>query len=235
MLVVEGLNVHYGVIPALKGISFEVGQGEIVALIGANGAGKTTTLHTISGLLRPSQGTISFEETPITKTNAHEIVRMGISQVPEGRGVFPNLTVLENITLGAYLRKDKNEIRKDVQWVYGIFPRLQERSQQMSGTLSGGELQMLAIARALLAKPKLLLLDEPSMGLAPIVVEEIFRTIRKLNAQEGLTVLLVEQNAQMALQVSHRAYVIETGEIITSGASSALLKNDEIRRAYLGV
>ena len=235
MLQIRDLHVHYGVIPAIKGISLDVEAGEIVALIGANGAGKTTALHTISGLIGSSSGRILFLDKDITRVQAHEIVRMGISQVPEGRGIFPNLTVLENLFLGAYLRKDKAEMAKDASWAYDLFPRIYERKQQMAGTLSGGELQMLAIARALMVRPKLLLLDEPSMGLAPKLVESIFQTIKRLNGEKGVTILLIEQNALMALEVSHRAYVIETGEIVSSGISSTLMENDDIKRAYLGI
>lgn len=235
MLKVENLHVKYGVIPALKGISFNVAPGEIVALIGANGAGKTTTLHSISGLVKAVEGFITFAGKDITNIPAHQIVALGISQVPEGRGVFPNLTVLENLHLGAYLRNDKEEIEKDLQTVYQIFPRLEERQKQAGGTLSGGEQQMLAMGRALMARPKLLLLDEPSMGLAPIVVEDIFKTIRKINKQNQTTILLVEQNAHMALMLSHRAYVLETGEIVMTGNSKDLQSNDKIKKAYLGL
>ncbi len=235
MLKVENLHVKYGVIPALKGISFTVNKGEIVALIGANGAGKTTTLQTISRIVKSSEGSICFEDKDITKMPAHKIVELGISHVPEGRGVFPNLTVLENLQLGAYLRKDKEQISKDLQEVYEIFPRLHERLWQAGGTLSGGEQQMLAIGRALMSKPKLLLLDEPSMGLAPIVVEGIFKTIRNINRQNNTTILLVEQNAHMALLLSNRAYVLETGQITTSGNSKDLQKDDQIKKAYLGL
>ncbi|HHV71533.1 MAG TPA: ABC transporter ATP-binding protein [Clostridia bacterium] len=235
MLKVENLVVHYGVIPALKGISLEVKEKEIVCLIGANGAGKTTTLNTISGLKKPTSGGIYFQDKLLNNLPAHEIVKLGISQVPEGRGVFPNLSVVENLHLGAYLRKDKSAIEQDLKWVYEIFPRLEERKNQLAGTLSGGEQQMLAIGRALMARPKLMLMDEPSMGLAPIVVEEIFRIIKFLNKEQGTTILLIEQNAQMALAVSHRGYVIETGEIVVSGTAQELKANDEIKKAYLGL
>jgi len=235
MLEINDLKVSYGVIPALKGISFKVDEGEIVALIGANGAGKTTALHTISGLIKPVSGTITFCGEEITDKPAYKIVEMGISHVPEGRGIFPELTVSENLGLGAYLRSDKEEIRKDLEGVYRVFPVLKERLQQSAGTLSGGEQQMLAIGRALMARPKLLLLDEPSMGLAPLVVEEIFRTIKRINKKDSTTILLVEQNAQMALAVSHKAYVLETGEIAVSGTSGELKENDTVRQAYLGV
>lgn len=235
MLEIEGLHVKYGVIPALHGISLSVKGNEIVSLIGANGAGKTTTLRTISGIVRSSGGSIKFEGQEIISMSAHKIAGLGVVQVPEGRGVFPNLTVMENLSLGAYLRKDKKEIEEDEEWVFTVFPRIHERKKQLAGTLSGGELQMLAIARAMMARPRLLLLDEPSMGLSPILVEEVFRTILELNRDKGVTILLVEQNALMALQISDRAYVMETGEIVASGVSRDLLEQDEIRRAYLGV
>lgn len=234
-LEIKDLQVKYGVIPALKGISLKVEPGEAVALIGANGAGKTTTLHAISGIVKKAGGSVIFDGKDITNSPAHEIVSMGISQVPEGRGIFSNLTVYENIKLGAYLRKDEKGISEDIQKVYDLFPRLEERKTQLAGTLSGGEQQMLAIGRALMAKPKLLLLDEPSMGLAPIVVETIFRTIKKINRESSMTILLVEQNAQMALYAAHRAYVMETGEIVTTGTSKELKANDEIRKSYLGL
>ena len=235
MLEIKDLKVNYGVIPALKGISLQVEQGEIVALIGANGAGKTTALHTISGLIKPLSGTVTFCGQNITGKPAHKIVEMGISQVPEGRGIFPELTVAENLSLGAYLRSRKEDIAKDLPDVYRIFPVLEERREQSAGTLSGGEQQMLAIGRALMAKPKLLLLDEPSMGLAPLVVAEIFRTIKRINKRDSTTILLVEQNAQMALAVSRKAYVLETGAIAVSGTSRELRENDTVRQAYLGV
>ena len=235
ILEIKDLQVKYGVIPALKGLSFHVDKGEVVALIGANGAGKTTTLHAISSIVAKAGGTITFDGKDITSEKAHKIVGMGISQVQEGRGVFTELTVVENLTLGAYLRKDKEEIEKDLRDVYQLFPRLEERKQQPAGTLSGGEQQMLAIGRALMAKPKMLLLDEPSMGLAPVVVEDIFKTIKKLNRERHMTILLVEQNAQMALYAAHRAYVMETGEIVMSGTSKELKSNDEIRKTYLGL
>jgi branched-chain amino acid transport system ATP-binding protein len=235
MLKIDNLTVHYGVIPALKGVSLEVKRGEVVCLIGANGAGKTTTLHSISNLVKSTQGSIYFQDKLLNNLPAHEIVKLGVIQVPEGRGVFPNLSVLENLHLGAYLRKDKLGIEEDLKWVYEVFPRLEERKDQQAGTLSGGEQQMLAIGRALMARPKLMLMDEPSMGLAPIVVEEIFRIIRLLNREKETTILLVEQNAQMALAVSHRGYVIETGEIVISGTAESLKANDEIKKAYLGL
>ncbi len=235
ILEINDLQVNYGVIPALKGLNFYVDEGEVVALIGSNGAGKTTTLHAISGIVKKAGGQIIFDGTDITNRKAHKIVGLGISQVQEGRGVFAELTVLENLRLGAYLRKNKHEIREDLMDVFELFPRLEERKSQPAGTLSGGEQQMLAIGRAMMAKPRMLLLDEPSMGLAPVVVEDIFRKIKMLNKQRHMTILLVEQNAQMALYASHRAYVIETGQIVTTGTSAELKNNDEIRKAYLGL
>ncbi len=233
MLSVENLSVGYGAIKALHGISLRVERGEIVTLIGSNGAGKTTTLRTISGLVRAAAGSITFEGVPIGKLPAHQIVRMGIAQAPEGRGVFANMSVDENLSLGAYARHDKEQIEKDRQRAMELFPRLRERLSQSAGTLSGGEQQMLAIARALLARPKLMLLDEPSLGLAPQVVATIFKIIREINAG-GTTILLVEQNAHMALNVAHRAYVLEVGKIAMEGAAADLAKSDEVRRAYLG-
>lgn len=235
ILEIKDLQVKYGVIPALKGLSFHVDEGEVVALIGANGAGKTTTLHAISSIVPKAGGTIVFDGKDITSEKAHKIVGLGISQVQEGRGVFAELTVLENLKVGAYLRKDKDGIEKDLKDVYELFPRLEERKEQPAGTLSGGEQQMLAIGRALMAQPKMLLLDEPSMGLAPVVVEDIFKTIKKLNRERHMTILLVEQNAQMALYAAHRAYVMETGEIVMSGTSQELKSNDDIRKTYLGL
>ncbi|MCC6229617.1 MAG: ABC transporter ATP-binding protein [Phycisphaerales bacterium] len=233
MLSVENLSVSYGAIKALHGISLRVERGEIVTLIGSNGAGKTTTLRTISGLVRAAAGSISFEGVPIGKLPPHQIVRMGIAQAPEGRGVFANMSVDENLSLGAYARHDKEQIDKDRQRALELFPRLRERLAQSAGTLSGGEQQMLAIARALLARPKLMLLDEPSLGLAPQVVATIFKIIREINAG-GTTILLVEQNAHMALNVAHRAYVLEVGKIAMEGPAAELAKSDEVRRAYLG-
>lgn len=233
MLVLQDVNVYYGAIHALKGISLEVNEGEIVTLIGSNGAGKSTSLKTISGLLRPKQGKLSFNGTDITTVPPQTIVAKGISQVPEGRRVFANMTVTENLDLGAYLRKDKAAIRKDMQYVYELFPRLNERKSQLSGTLSGGEQQMLAMGRALMSRPKLLLLDEPSMGLAPILVKQIFTIIKEIN-KKGTTILLVEQNAHMALSIAHRAYVLETGRIVLSGAAKDLAESEEVRKAYLG-
>lgn len=233
MLSLENVSVRYGVIPALKGISLNVKAGEVVALIGSNGAGKTTTLKAISGLLRLAEGTIKFDGHDISKLKADQIVKLGIIHVPEGRGIFPNLTVLENLMLGAYVRKDKPKIASDLQNVFEKFPRLYERKAQYGGTLSGGEQQMLAIGRSIMASPKLLLLDEPSMGLAPIVVKEIFRTIREIK-KTGTTILLVEQNANMALANADRAYVLETGKIVIEGTASELRANSEVKQAYLG-
>ena len=233
MLKIEGLNVFYGTIHALHDLTFEVNEGEIVTLIGANGAGKTTTLHTISGILQPKTGKISFTGKPITKVSANKIVKMGLCQVPEGRRIFANLTVLENLEMGAYTRKDKNKLKQDYEIVFTRFPRLKERIKQVAGTLSGGEQQMLAMGRALMAKPKLLLLDEPSMGLAPLLVKEIFDIIKDIN-KAGTTVLLVEQNANMALSIANRAYVLETGRITLSGNARELAASEEVRKAYLG-
>ena len=233
MLLLQDVNVYYGAIHALKGISLEVNEGEIVTLIGSNGAGKSTSLKTISGLLRPKQGKLEFEGIDLTTVQPQEIVAKGISQVPEGRRVFANMTVTENLDLGAYLRKDKAEIKKDMSMVFELFPRLSERKSQISGTLSGGEQQMLAMGRALMSRPKLLLLDEPSMGLAPILVKQIFSIIEEIN-KTGTTILLVEQNAHMALSVAHRAYVLETGRIVLSGDANKLAASEEVRKAYLG-
>lgn len=233
LLKVTDLVVSYGGIEALKGISFEVDQGQIVTLIGANGAGKSTTLRTISGLVSPREGRIYFEGRDITDFNTQKIVETGIAMVPEGRRVFPNLTVLENLRIGAYLRKDREVIEEDIKYVYDLFPRLQERSWQLAGTLSGGEQQMLAMGRALMSRPKLILMDEPSMGLSPIFVTEIFNIIEKVS-KAGTTVLLVEQNARKALSIANRAYVLETGSISMTGTSQELLNNDSIRKAYLG-
>lgn len=233
MLKVKDLNVYYGNIHALKGVSLEINQGEIVTLIGANGAGKSTLLKTISGLLKPKTGEILFEDEHVAGKVPQLIVKRGISQVPEGRRVFANMTVEENLDLGAYLRKDKAGIREDFAKVFQLFPRLEERKKQLSGTLSGGEQQMLAMGRALMARPRLLLLDEPSMGLAPLLVKTIFRIIEEIK-QTGTTILLVEQNANMALSIADRAYVIETGKIVASGTSDELGQSDRIRAAYLG-
>lgn len=233
LLEVKDLQVHYGVIQALKGISFEVNEGEIIALIGANGAGKTTTLHTISGILPSSAGTILYDGKDITKMPAHKIVNLGLSQVPEGRRVFAQLSVLENLKMGAFIRNDKAEIEKDLVNIYKRFPRLEERKNQLAGTLSGGEQQMLAMGRALMARPKIILMDEPSMGLSPIYVNEIFDIIKSIN-ESGTTVLLVEQNAKKALSIADRAYVLETGNIVLSGDAKNLMNNDTVRKAYLG-
>lgn len=233
MLKVEDINVFYGGIHAIKGISLEVEEGQIVTLIGANGAGKTTILRTISGLNKAKNGKISFKNKEIQDVAAQNIMAMGISQVPEGRRVFANMTVLENLELGAYLRRDKEGIKKDMERVFDKFPRLKERIKQHAGTLSGGEQQMLAMGRALMSRPKLLLLDEPSMGLAPLLVQQIFSTITELN-QEGTTILLVEQNAHMALSIAHQAYVLETGRIVLSGDAKELASRPEVCEAYLG-
>lgn len=233
MLEINNLNVHFGVIHAIKGISLTVNDGQIVTLIGANGAGKTTILRTASGLKKPTSGSILLNGTNITNTSAQDRVKMGISHVPEGRRVFPTMTVLENLELGAYLRKDKDGIAKDLKMVYERFPILSDRKKQLAGTLSGGEQQMLAIGRALMSRPKILFLDEPSMGLAPLLVQEIFNIIKDIN-KTGTTILLVEQNASMALQIANYAYVIETGSIVLSGTGAELAQSDEIRKAYLG-
>ncbi|MBP5279513.1 MAG: ABC transporter ATP-binding protein, partial [Erysipelotrichaceae bacterium] len=225
--------VRYGVIEAIKGISFEVNDGEIVTLIGANGAGKTTTMHTISGLLKPYSGTGELDGVDISKVAAHKIVEMGVAQCPERRRIFASQSVEDNLLLGAYTRKDKEEIEKDLQNVYRLFPRLEERKRQLGGTLSGGEQQMLAMGRALMSKPKIMLLDEPSMGLSPLLVKEIFSIIKEIN-ENGTSILLVEQNAKMALSIAQRAYVIETGRIVMSGTGEQLLNSEDIRKAYLG-
>jgi len=233
LLELDNVKTYYGNIRALKGISIQVAEGEIVCLIGGNGAGKSTTLMTISGVLTPVDGDVLYQGQSIVSVRPDNIVQMGICQVPEGRMIFPLLTVMENLDLGAYLRKDKNGIKEDFEKVFELFPVLRERSSQAGGTLSGGEQQMLAIGRALMAHPKLLLLDEPSLGLAPILVDTIFEIIREINKQ-GTTILLVEQNAQLALQFSHRGYVIETGEIALADTSAELLNNDQVKKAYLG-
>ncbi|MCR4851481.1 MAG: ABC transporter ATP-binding protein [Lachnospiraceae bacterium] len=233
MLEINDLEVHYGVIKAIKGVSFKVDEGEVIALIGANGAGKTTILHTITGLLKPTAGSVTFNGQDITKSAAHSIVRMGMAHVPEGRRVFSNLTVLQNLKLGAYTRKDKNEIESNLEMVFGRFPRLKERQNQISGTLSGGEQQMLAMGRALMSNPRIILMDEPSMGLSPIFVNEIFDIIKAVKA-DGTTVLLVEQNAKKALSIADRGYVLETGNIVLTGPAKELLNNDDIKKAYLG-
>jgi branched-chain amino acid transport system ATP-binding protein len=233
MLKIENLVVNYGVIQALKGISFEVNEGEVIALIGANGAGKTTTLQTISGMLQPTSGRVLLNGTDITKVPGHKIVTMGMAHVPEGRRVFPGLTVLENLKMGAYTRSNKTEISDSFERVYESFPRLKERENQLAGTLSGGEQQMLAMGRALMSKPSIVLMDEPSMGLSPIYVDEIFKIIQSISAS-GTTVLLVEQNAKKALAIADRAYVLETGNIVLSGDADALMHDDSIKKAYLG-
>ena len=233
MLKVTDLEVYYGMIKAIKGISFEVNQGEVIALIGANGAGKTTILHTVTGLIQPKHGKIEFEGNDITKTPAHKIVSMGMAHVPEGRRVFAQLSVYENLKMGAHTRKDKNEIEDTLATVYKRFPRLEERKNQMAGTLSGGEQQMLAMGRALMSHPKIILMDEPSMGLSPIFVNEIFDIIQEVSAS-GTTVLLVEQNAKKALSIADRAYVLETGNIVLDGDAKELMNNDSIKKAYLG-
>ena len=233
LLEVKNLVVSYGAIKALRGISFSVEQGEVISLIGSNGAGKTTTLHSISNLIKKNSGSIFFEGTDITNLSADKIVKMGLIQVPEGRRVFANLSVKENLEMGAYLRKDKEQIKKDMEWGYELFPRLKERLSQLAGTLSGGEQQMLAMARALMSKPKLLLLDEPSMGLAPILVDEIFEIIKKISSA-GTTILLVEQNAYKALSIANRAYILETGEITKDGKARDLITDKAVISAYLG-
>lgn len=233
MLEIKDLEVYYGAINALKGISFDVEPGEIIALIGANGAGKTTTLHTISGLIPAKRGSVVFNGVELTKTPAHKIVSMGMAHVPEGRRVFAQLTVLENLTLGAFTRKNKAEINETLEHVYERFPRLKERRTQLAGTLSGGEQQMLAMGRALMSKPSIVLMDEPSMGLSPLYVNEIFDIIQEIN-KSGTTVLLVEQNAKKALSIANRAYVLETGSISLSGDAKELMDNDEVKKAYLG-
>ena len=234
LLEVNDIHTYYGKIHALKGISLTVEEGEIVTLIGANGAGKTTTLRAISGLIKPRQGNIHLGGEDIAKYAAHDLVFKGVSMVPEGRGIFAKMSVRENLEMGAYSRNDKEGIQKDLDWVFDILPRLKEREKQVAGTLSGGEQQMLATARALMAKPRLLLLDEPSMGLAPVLVEAIFDTIELVN-KEGTTILLVEQNATMALSIAHRGYVLQTGQIVLSDTAANLQKNEMVQKAYLGI
>jgi branched-chain amino acid transport system ATP-binding protein len=234
LLEVEDVHAYYGNIQALKGISLQVDQGEIVTLIGANGAGKTTMLKVISGLLAPRLGSVHFQEQDITGQKPHEIVDKGVAMVPEGRGIFSRLSVMENLELGAYSRRDRTAIQGDLEWIFELFPRLRERRNQVGGTLSGGEQQMLATARALMAKPSLLLMDEPSMGLAPVLVESVFASLENIN-QSGTTVLLVEQNAHMALQVAGRGYVIQSGEIVLSDSAQALRENEMVRKVYLGI
>ena len=233
MLEVKELHVSYGGIRALRGVNLEVPDGKIVTLIGANGAGKSTLLRTISGLVKAESGSITYDGKELLGMPINKILELGIAQVPEGRRVFTNLSVLENLKIGAYLRKDKAGIQKDIEWVYELFPRLQERSWQMAGTLSGGEQQMLAVGRALMSRPKLMMMDEPSLGLAPLVVKGIFEIIREINRQ-GVTVLLIEQNANMALKTADLAYVLETGEITLHGTGAELLTNEAVKRAYLG-
>ncbi len=233
MLEVKDIKVYYGMIQAIKGVSFEVNQGEIIALIGANGAGKTTILQAVTGLLKPKSGKIVFEGKDITKTPSYKIVSMGMAHVPEGRRVFANLSVLDNLKMGAYTRKDKNEIKESLEMVYKHFPRLKERSIQSAGTLSGGEQQMLAMGRALMSRPRIILMDEPSMGLSPILVNEIFEIIKDVS-KEGTTVLLVEQNAKKALEIADRAYVLETGNISLSSNAKDLINDDKVKKAYLG-
>ena len=233
MLTIKDLQVSYGVINAVKGVSFEVNKGEIIALIGANGAGKTTILHTITGLVPAKSGSVEFEGAELTKTPPHKIVSMGMAHVPEGRRIFQELTVLENLKMGAFTRKDKKEISDTLEMVYKRFPRLEERKSQIAGTLSGGEQQMLAMGRALMSHPQIILMDEPSMGLSPLYVSEIFDIIREVN-EGGTTVLLVEQNAKKALSIANRAYVLETGNIVLSGDAKELMNNDSVKKAYLG-
>ena len=233
MLEIKDLEVYYGVIQAIKGVSFEVNEGEVIALIGANGAGKTTILHTITGLLEARKGTVTFDGKDITKVPAHKIVTMGMAHVPEGRRVFAQLSVYQNLKMGAYTRKDKDELEKTLETVYKRFPRLEERKNQLAGTLSGGEQQMLAMGRALMSHPRIILMDEPSMGLSPILVNEIFDIIQSVSAS-GTTVLLVEQNAKKALSIADRAYVLETGNIVMTGDAKELMNDDSIKKAYLG-
>ena len=233
ILKVNDLVVSYGGIEALKGISLEVPDGKIVTLIGANGAGKSTLLRSIIGLVKPDSGSITYGEKQLIGLNSQQIVENGITLVPEGRRVFPNLTVLENLQIGAYLRNDKDGIAKDIRWIYDLFPRLEERSWQMAGTLSGGEQQMLAVGRALMSRPKVLMMDEPSLGLAPLIIKDIFNIIQEINRQ-GMTILLIEQNANMALKIADIAYVLETGRITMTGSGKELLENPEIKAAYLG-
>ncbi|HBE80744.1 MAG TPA: ABC transporter ATP-binding protein [Firmicutes bacterium] len=233
MLAVKNINVYYGAIHAIKDISFEVNEGEIVTLIGANGAGKSTILKTISGLAKSKSGEIIYQDVSLTSLPAHEVVKHGISQVPEGRRIFANMSVKENLEMGAYHRRDLAAIPSDIQHIYELFPRLKERKNQLAGTLSGGEQQMLATGRGLMSRPKLLLMDEPSMGLAPLLVKEIFEIIKEIN-KEGTTILLVEQNAHMALSIANRAYVLETGKIVLAGLAKELAQNEQVKKAYLG-
>ena len=233
MLKVENLNVYYDAIHALKDVSFEVRQGEIVTLIGANGAGKTTTLHTVSGLIHPKSGKIVFMDKEIERVEAHNILKMGLAQVPEGRRIFAQMNVQENLEMGAFTRRDRANMSRDMDWVFECFPRLKERRKQLAGTMSGGEQQMLAMGRALMSNASMLMLDEPSMGLSPLLVQEIFDIIQNVH-KEGMTILLVEQNAQMALSVADRAYVLETGRVVMEGTGAELLTNERVRSAYLG-
>jgi branched-chain amino acid transport system ATP-binding protein len=235
MLEVKDIKTYYGNIQAIKGISLEISEGEIITLIGANGAGKTTTLMSISGIVPPKTGDILFMGQPLQKLLPNQIVALGISQVPEGRRIFPYLTVMENLDMGAFLRNDTSEIQKDLEYIFDLFPILAERRHQTGGTLSGGEQQMLAVARALMARPRLLLLDEPSLGLAPLIVKQIFKIIRKINKENNTTIFLVEQNANLALQVAHRGYVMENGRITLSDTSQNLLANEDVKKAYLGI
>jgi len=235
MLEVKDIKTYYGNIQALKGISLEISEGEIITLIGANGAGKTTTLMSISGIEPPKAGEILFMGQPLQELSPNQIVALGISQVPEGRRIFPYLTVTENLDMGAFLRNDTSEIQKDLEYIFDLFPILAERRHQSGGTLSGGEQQMLAVARALMARPRLLLLDEPSLGLAPLIVKQIFKIIRKINKENNTTIFLVEQNANLALQVAHRGYVMENGRITLSDTSQNLLANEDVKKAYLGI
>ncbi len=235
MLKVDNIHTYYGNIQALKGISLEVNKGEIICLIGANGAGKSTTLMSISGIEPPRSGTVILEGIDITGMPPHKIVTMGMSQVPEGRRIFPQLTVLENLDMGAYLRTDKEEMKRDLEYVFELFPILSQRRHQIGGTLSGGEQQMLAISRALMAKPRILLLDEPSLGLAPLIVQQIFGIIVRINKEQGTTIFLVEQNANMALKIADRGYVLQNGIIVKTDTSSALMADEEVKNAYLGV
>jgi branched-chain amino acid transport system ATP-binding protein len=234
LLELKGVDALYGRVRALRGVTINVDQGEVVALIGSNGAGKTTTLRTISGLMHPPSGSITFDGKDISRMAAHDIVGLGICQSPEGRRLFARMQVIDNLRMGAFLRKDRDGVQKDMDRVFELFPRLKERTTQLAGTLSGGEQQMLAIGRALMSKPKLLMLDEPSLGLAPILVETIFQIVREINAQ-GIPILLVEQNATKALEVAHRAYVLETGTIVKSGSGKELLSSPDVQRAYLGI
>jgi branched-chain amino acid transport system ATP-binding protein len=233
MLKINNLNVHYGGIHALRGINIDVEEGKIISLIGANGAGKSTTLRTIMGLEQPTDGSVFYNDKALSGKKTKDIVSNGIVLVPEGRRIFPNLTVKENLILGAYLRKDQKEIEKDIEWVYELFPRLKEREWQKAGTMSGGEQQMLAVGRGLMTKPKIMMMDEPSLGLAPLIVKDIFEIIKKIN-KEGVTILLIEQNAKAALEISDYAYVLEIGQIVLEGKGQDLLHNEEVKNAYLG-